>query len=192
MNSTVVLERKYWAVIGGNITLLPRDTLVVSIYLDEAETGYMGIDGVDRLELTWIGIYGPDLRLGQVKSANVKQYFGQEEKAERWMGERAIAFGPLQYPIKVHDPISNDTIVRESVSGVTFFFENYNYFGYAMPGNWVTIKLFYDGDVRLAIRELELYVVGFVAVKLGEAVDFKSAWIGNKVEVEIRHWGGMM
>jgi len=190
LNDTVALERKYWAVVQENITLLPRDTLAVSIYLDNTD-GYMGIDGVDRLELTMVGVYGPDLDRGQVKAATVKQYIGGDEKGERWIGERTVAFGPYQTPIMVRDPISNDTIVRESLTSATFYFENYNYLGYMRPGNWITIKLFYDGAYRMTIRELEFYVVGFVRLTLGEAQEFNSGWIGNRVEVEIRHWKDM-
>ena len=190
MNDTVVLERKYWAVVQENITLLPRDTLAVSIYLYNVD-GYMGIDGVDRLEVTMVGVYGPDLDRGQVKTATVKQYIGGDGKGERWIGERGIAFGSYQAPIVVRDPISNDTIVRESLTSATFYFENYNYLGYMRPGNWITIKLFYDGAYRMAIRQLEFYVVGFVTLKLGEAQEFNSGWIGNRVEVKIRHWKDM-
>ena len=187
LNITVVLERMYWAVVQENITLQPRDTLAVSIYLDNVD-GYMGIDGVDRLEVTMVGVYGPDLDRGQVKAATVKQYIGGDEKGERWIGERVIAFGSYQAPIVVRDPISNDTIVRESLTSATFYFENYNYLGYMRPGNWITIKLFYDGDYRITIRELEFYVVGFVKLRLEEIQGFNSGWIGNRVEVEIRHW----
>lgn len=190
LNQTVTLERKYWTVRGTNITLLPRDTLAISIRLDSADE-YAGIDGVDRLEITWVGIYGPTLRKDQVRSARVIQYFGGDDVAERWIGEKIIAFSGPQRMIVVPEPISNDTVVRESVNGVSFFFENYNYLGYSRPGNYVTVKLFYDGDVKLMIRELEIYVVGFVKLKLGEVEDFDSGWIGNKIEWEIRHWGGM-
>jgi hypothetical protein len=121
----------------------------------------------------------------------VKQYIGGDERGERWIGERVIAFGPYQAPIVVRDPISNDTIVRESLTSATFYFENYNYLGYMRPGNWITIKLFYDGAYRMTIRELEFYVVGFARLTLGEAQEFNSGWIGNRVEVEIRHWKDM-
>ncbi len=191
LNRTVLLERKYWVVIGENITLFPKDTLAVSIRLDEADGGYMGIHGIDRLEITWIGIYSPDLGPKERRVATVTQYMG-DGLGERYLGVKALALLPHRSPIAVREPISpSEAIVRESTSSATFFFENYNYLGYVRPGNWMTIKFFYDSDVRLTIRELELYVVGFVRLKLGEAEGFDSAWIGNRVEVEIRRWGSM-
>ena len=191
LNKTVTLERKYWEVSEENITLRPKDTMTITIYIDNP-AGYMGIDGVDRLELTWVGIYSPNLTTRQMRIATVDQYIGPNENTERWIGERALAFGSYQEMIQVRDPISpNETVVRESVTSVTFFFENYNYLGYMKPGNSITIKLFYDGSVSLTIQEVEFYLVGFVTVRLGEAEDFKSGWIGTNVENKIRHYGGM-
>jgi len=191
LNRTVTLERKYWSVIEENITMRPRDTLAVTIRLDN-RAEYMGIDGIDRLELTWVGIYSPNLTSRQMRTAMVDQYIGPNDLTERWIGERAIAFGSYQDTTEVRHVISsNETAVRESVTSATFFFENYNYLGYTRPGNSVTIKLFYDGNVCLTIRELEFYVVGFVTIKLGDAESFKSAWIGNNIEYKIRHYGEM-
>jgi len=191
LNGTVLLERKYWAVVGENITLFPKDTLAVSIRLDEANGGYMGIDGIDRLEVSWIGIYSPDLGPKEMRIATVTQYMG-EGLGERHLGRKALALAPYRDAIVVREPISpSEAVVRESVPSATFFLENYNYLGYIRPGRWMTIKFFYDADVRLTIRELELYVVGFVKLKLGEAEGFDGAWIGNKVEVEVRRWGSM-
>ncbi|MEM3022812.1 MAG: hypothetical protein QW645_04730, partial [Candidatus Bathyarchaeia archaeon] len=191
LNKTVLLERKYWAVIGENITLFPKDTIAISIRLDEADGGYMGIHGIDRLEISWIGIHSPDLGPKERRVATVTQYIG-DGLGERYLGVKALALLPPQSPIAIREPISpSEAIVRESTSSATFFFENYNYLGYVRPGNWMTLKFFYNADVRLTIRELELYVVGFVRMKLGEAEGFDSAWIGNKVEVEVRRWGSM-
>ncbi|MEM2226784.1 MAG: hypothetical protein QXW19_00610 [Candidatus Bathyarchaeia archaeon] len=191
LNKTVLLQRKYWAVIGENVTLLPKDTLAISIRLDEADGGYMGIHGIDRLEISWIGVHSPDLGPKERRVATVTQYIG-DGLGERYLGVKALALLPPQSPIIVREPISpSEAIVRESTSSATFFFENYNYLGYVRPGNWITLKFFYNADVRLTIRELELYVVGFVKLKLGEVEGFDSAWIGNKVEVEVRRWRSM-
>jgi hypothetical protein len=191
LNKTVLLERKYWAVIGSNVTLFPRDTLAISIYLDRADGGYMGIDGIDRLEISWIGIYSPDLGPKERRFATVTQYIG-DGLGERYLGLKALAIPPRHDAIVVREPISpSEAIVRESTASATFFFENYNYLGYVRPGNWMTIKFFYNSDVRLTIRELELYVVGFVRIKMGEVEGFDSAWIGNRVELEVRRWGSM-
>ena len=191
LNQTVTLERKYWEVSGENVTLRPKDTLAITIHIDNP-SGYMGIDGIDRLEITWIGIYSPNLTRGQMRNAIVDQYIGPDGFTERWIGEKAIAFGSHQDATVVRHPISpNETIARESVTSTTFFFENYNYLGYMRPGTSITIKLFYDGGVYLTIRELEFYLVGFVNLKLGEAENFNSGWIGTNVEYEIRHYGEM-
>ncbi len=191
LNRTVTLERKYWNVIEENITLRPKDTLTVTIRLDN-RAEYMGIDGIDRIELTWVGIYSPNLTSRQMRTAMVDQYIGPNDFTERWIGEKAIAFGSYQDTTVVRHVISpNETAVRESVTSTTFFFENYNYLGYTRPGNSITIKLFYDGNVCLTIRELEFYVVGFITIKLGDAEDFKSGWVGNNIEYKIRHYGEM-
>jgi hypothetical protein len=192
LNKTVTLERKYWEVSARNVTLRPKDTMTITIYIDNA-AGYLGIDGIDRMELTWVGIYSPSLTAGQMRTATVDQYIGPNENTERWIGERAIAYGSYQDMIKIRHPISpNETILRESVTSVTFFFENYNYLGYMRPGTSITIKLFYDGPVSLTIQEVEFYLVGFITVKLGQAEDFKSTWIGTNVEIKIRHYGEML
>jgi cell division protein FtsL len=190
LDSTVTLERKFWGIVAYNITLKPRDTLAVSIRLNSAnEMG--GIDGVDRLELTWVGLYSPNLGSEQTTSARVIQYFGGDHSDERWIGEKVIGFGGPQRMIMVPKPISNDTVVRESVNSASFFFENYNYLGYNRPGSYITLKMFYDGNVPVIIRELELYVVGFIKVKVGETPALDSGWICHDVKWEVRHWGEM-
>ena len=75
LNETVPLERKFWGIVTYNITLKPKDMLSVSIRLNSANE-QCGIDGVDRLELTWVGIYAPSLGSKETDSARVVQYFG--------------------------------------------------------------------------------------------------------------------
>jgi hypothetical protein len=184
--------RKYWGAVAKNLTLHPKDTLAVSVYIDGLN-GYMGIEGLDRLELTWVGIYSPDLAEGEVETAKVVHYFGPGlGQAELPLGVKRIALTAKQDPVVIVNPISsNETLVRESTNSVSFFFENYNYLGYAWPGNWLTIKFFYDGPVRLTISELELYIVGWTQLKAGELKDFEPGWIGHNVQVEVRHWREM-
>ena len=192
LNETVHLERKYWGIApnGYNITLKPRDTLSVTIRLNSADED-CGIDGVDRLEITWVGLYAPSLASKEKKSARVVQYFGGAQYDERWIGEKIIGLGGPERMIVVPKPISNDTVVRESVNSVSFFFENYNYLGYSRPGSYITLKIFYDGDVPVIIRELELYVVGFITVTVGQTPTVDTGWICNEVKWEVRHWGEM-
>jgi FtsZ-binding cell division protein ZapB len=191
-NKTGKVTRKFWSIIAKNITLNPKDTLAVSIYID-SPNGYMGIRRLDRLELTWVGIYSPDLAKGKVKTVAVTQYIGPGlGQAELLIGSKIMAISSKEEPIKFRNPISpNETLVRESINSQTFFFENYNYLGYAMPGTWITVKFFYDGTIKLVISELELYIVGYIEVKANELENFEPAWIGHNVQVEIRPWGGM-
>ena len=192
LNETVHLERKYWGIVpdGYNITLKPKDTLCVSIRLDSANE-YHGIDGVDRLEITWVGLYSPVLGSKETNSARVVQYFGGSQDDERPIGEKIIGLSGPQRMIVVPDAISNDTTVRESVNSVSFFFENYNYLGYSRPGSSITLKMFYDGNVPIVISELELYVVGFIDVPVGQTPEIDTGWIGNKASWEVRPWGEM-
>lgn len=192
LNKSSKVIRKFWGIIAKNLTLSPKDTLAISIYID-GPSGYMGIDLLDRLELTWVGIYSPELFKGQIRKAKITQYIGPGlGQAELFIGSKIIAFGSKNYPIEFKNPISpNETLVRESMNTQTFFFENYNYLGYALPGTWITIKFFYDGSVKLVISELELYIVGYTNIKAKELKDFEPAWIGHNVQVQIRHWGEM-
>jgi hypothetical protein len=193
LNQTVMLERKYWGIPENayNITLKPRDTLAVTIRLNAAHEP-CGIDGVDRLEITWVGLYSPILGSKETKSARVVQYFGGSQDDERWIGEKIIGLSGPRRMIIIPDPISpNETRVRESVNSVSFFFENYNYLGYSRPGSSITLKMFYDGNVPVVIRELELYIVGFIDVTVGETPNVDTGWICNEVEWEVRHWGEM-
>ena len=192
LNQTVMLERKYWGIPENayNITLRPRDTLRVTIRLNAAHEP-CGIDGVDRLEITWVGLYSPSLGSRETTSARVVQYFGGSQYEERWIGEKIIGLSGQKRMIVVPDPISHDTIVRESVNSVSFFFENYNYLGYSRPGSSITLKMFYDGNVPVVIRELEIYVVGFVDVTVGDTPDVDTGWICNQIEWKVQPWGEM-
>jgi hypothetical protein len=111
---------------------------------------------------------------------------------ERLLGEKIIGVSGPHRMIIIPDGISpNETRVRESVNSVSFFFENYNYLGYSRPGSSITLKMFYDGNVPVVIRELELYIVGFIDVTVGETPNVDTGWICNEVEWEVRHWGEM-